>query len=51
MSTETGDKAGSVIMLIGIIVTIAGLLIDSKFMYSGVGVIVIFIGRAVKEYF
>ena len=45
MSTETGDKACSVIMLIGILVTIAGLLTDSKFMYSGVGVIVLFMAE------
>jgi len=51
MSTETGNKVSSVIIFIGIIVAIVGLFTDSKFLYSGVGVVVIFLGRVVKEYF
>lgn len=50
MSTETGNKMGAVIILIGIIFAIAGLLTDSKGLYAFIGVIVLFIGRVVKEY-
>ena len=50
MSIETGDKIGSLIIFIGIIFAIAGLLTDSKGLYAFIGVIVLFIGKAVKEY-
>ena len=51
MSTETGGKIGALITFLGIIFTIAGLFTDSKGMYAFIGVIVLFVGRVVNEYF
>lgn len=51
MTTETGNKIGSLIILTGIVFAVAGLLTDSKGLYAFIGVIVLFLGRVVKEYF
>lgn len=51
MATETGYKIGAVITFLGIIFAVAGLFTDSIGFYAFVGVIVLFLGRVVKEYF